>query len=58
MIVVEAAGRRIESARDLAAVLRSARPDSVVLLRVQAGPAKLLRALHVPREGLTASSQR
>jgi serine protease Do len=57
MVVVSAGGRRIASARDLEAALRSARPDSVLLLRVQVGVAKLLRALRVPREGLSAASE-
>jgi serine protease Do len=57
MVVVSAGGRRIASARDLEAALRSARPDSVLLLRVQVGEAKLLRALRVPREGLSAASE-
>jgi serine protease Do len=56
MVIVEAGGRRVEKARDLAAALESARPDSVVLLRVQAGPAQVVRALRIPRTGLTASS--
>jgi serine protease Do len=51
MIIIEAAGKQVRSAADLERVLSNARPGQVVLLRVQVGDGKLLRALTIPTEG-------
>ncbi|MFN0063014.1 MAG: Do family serine endopeptidase [Myxococcaceae bacterium] len=50
MVVVEAAGKPIRNASELAAVLRSAKPGTRLLLRVTQpnAPASLLRALSIP----------
>jgi serine protease Do len=48
MVVVEAAGKPVRSAADLARILRDARPGSSVLLRVQLEEMRALRALTIP----------
>jgi serine protease Do len=48
MVVVEAAGKPVRSAADLARVLQEARPGSSVLLRIQLRDTRALRALTIP----------
>jgi serine protease Do len=49
MVVVEAGGQPVRSGADLLRRLKQARPGEVLLLRVQAGEARLLRALTLPK---------
>ena len=48
MVVVEAGDKPVRGVEDLADMLREAAPGSVVLLRVQAGDTRTLRALTTP----------
>ncbi len=48
MVVVEAGGRPVKTAKDLEAAIRGAKSGSVLLLRVQDENGKYLRALQVP----------
>ncbi len=48
MVVVEAGGRPVRGAAELVRILRDARPGSAVLLRVQLGETRALRALTIP----------
>jgi serine protease Do len=48
MIIVEAAGAPVKSADDVVRALNRGRRGDVVLLRVQRGEMRLLRALTVP----------
>ncbi len=48
MVVVEAGGRPVRSAKDLEAAIRGAKSGSVLLLRVQDENGKYLRALQIP----------
>ena len=49
MVVLEAGGKPIRNAADLKNVLRSAKPGSVLLLRVAIPGGKQLRALNIPK---------
>jgi len=49
MIILEASGKPIRSAADLKNVLRSAKPSSVVLLRIAVPGGKRLYALNIPK---------
>jgi len=49
MVVVEAAGKQISSARDLFRVLQPARSGSSVLLRIQLEGGRITRALPIPQ---------
>jgi serine protease Do len=48
MIVVEAGGKPINSARDLVKVLQSARSGSTLVLRIQLEGGRIVRALSIP----------
>jgi serine protease Do len=49
MVVVEAGGQPVRGAEDLARRLHAAKPGEVLVLRVQAGNTRLLRAVTVPQ---------
>ena len=49
MLIVEAGNKPVRSAEELRTILRAARPGDVLLLRVQLGDGRLLRALTIPR---------
>ena len=49
MIVLEAGGKPIRNGADLKNVLRSAKPGSVVLLRIAVPGGKRLYALNIPK---------
>jgi serine protease Do len=48
MVIVEAGGKPVKSAADLHRALREAKVGSTVLLRIQAGEGRLLRAVTIP----------
>ncbi len=48
MVIVEAGGKNIRSAKDLMQALKSAKTGDTLLLRAQVGEGKVLRALPVP----------
>ncbi|ATB37096.1 peptidase S1 [Cystobacter fuscus] len=48
MVIVEAGGRPVNTPREFAQVVRGQSPGSVLLLRIQLGESRLLRALTIP----------
>jgi serine protease Do len=48
MVVLEAGGKPVRNAKDLETALRTAKPGSILLLRVQDEQGKYLRALQIP----------
>ena len=48
MVVVEAAGKPVSSPRDFAQAVENQKPGEVLLLRIQVGESRLLRALPMP----------
>ncbi|MFY0571511.1 Do family serine endopeptidase [Archangium lansingense] len=50
MVVVEAGGKQVRNPREFAQVVRAQKPGSVLLLRIQVGENRLLRALRIPVE--------
>ncbi len=50
MVIVEAGGKQVRNPRELSQVVRAQKPGTVLLLRVQIGDSRLLRALTIPRE--------
>ncbi|WNG15357.1 Do family serine endopeptidase [Cystobacter fuscus] len=50
MVIVEAGGRPVNNPREFAQAVRGQSPGSVLLLRIQLGESRLLRALTIPEE--------
>ncbi|EPX58505.1 HtrA protease/chaperone protein [Cystobacter fuscus DSM 2262] len=50
MVIVEAGGRPVNNPREFAQAVRGQAPGSVLLLRIQLGESRLLRALTIPEE--------
>ncbi|WP_375768075.1 Do family serine endopeptidase [Archangium gephyra] len=50
MVVVEAGGKQVRNPREFAQVVRAQKPGAVLLLRIQVGDNRLLRALTIPAE--------
>jgi len=48
MVVIEAAGKPVNNARDLNRILRDAKSGSTVLLRIEIPNGRILRALPIP----------
>ncbi|QRK09747.1 Do family serine endopeptidase [Archangium violaceum] len=48
MVVVEAAGKPVRNPREFAQIVRAQKPGAVLLLRIQVGDNRLLRALTIP----------
>jgi serine protease Do len=48
MVVIEAAGKPVNTARDLSKILRDAKSGSTVLLRIEIPNGRILRALPIP----------
>ncbi len=50
MVVVEAGGKQVRNPREFAQIVRAQKPGSVLLLRIQVGENRLLRALTIPAQ--------
>jgi serine protease Do len=50
MVVVEAGGKQVRNPREFAQVVRAQKPGAVLLLRIQVGENRVLRALTIPAE--------
>ncbi|WP_395833398.1 Do family serine endopeptidase [Archangium violaceum] len=48
MVVVEAGGKQVRNPREFAQIVRAQKPGAVLLLRIQVGENRLLRALTIP----------
>ena len=50
MVVVEAGGKQVRHPREFAQIVRAQKPGAVLLLRIQVGENRVLRALTIPAE--------
>ncbi|WNG61258.1 Do family serine endopeptidase [Archangium gephyra] len=50
MVVVEAAAKQVRNPREFAQIVRAQKPGTVLLLRIQVGENRVLRALPIPAE--------